>query len=434
MSMRRFMLVSLCALLLSGLYGCSSNSEEAGGSGGENTITLRIAWWGGQPRHDYTTKVIEMYEKENPHVKIEAEFANWDDYWKKLAPMSAANQLPDVIQMDSAYLSQYGEKGQLEDLSAYVKDGTINTDAIDDKTLEGGKIGGKLYGFPLGINVLSVITNDDLLKEVGAEIDDENWTWDDFETLALKVQEKTGKYGSNGMHPPDVFFPYYLRTKGERFYKEDGTGLAYTDDKLFVDYFKRQVRLVEQKASPTPDESAQIKGMEDDFIVKGETSATWNYSNQYSAFAQLTDAPLSLHLPPEQAKEKALFLRPSMLFSIPKSSEHKKEAATFIDFFINNEKANALIKGERGVPVSAKTAEAVKSELNEEEKKIFEYVERAKEHAGQADPPEPIGSAEVIKLLKDTSDQILFKKITPEEGAAKFRKEANDILKRNQKR
>lgn len=74
----------------------------------------------------------------------------------------------------------------------------------------------------------------------------------------------------------------------------------------------------------------------------------------------------------------------------------------------------------------------MKSELSEEEKKIFEYVERATAYAGEAEPPEPIGSAEVIKLLKDTSDQILFKKITPEEGAAKFRKEADAILKRNQ--
>ncbi|KKB73256.1 MULTISPECIES: ABC transporter substrate-binding protein [Bacillus] len=430
--MRRIVQFVACAMLLFGLWGCSSSSEETSGGGGKQSITLRVAWWGGQPRHDYTTKIIEMYEKEHPNVNIEAEFANWDDYWKKLAPMSAANQLPDVIQMDTAYLSQYGEKGQLEDLTPYVKDGTIKTDSIDEKVTEGGKIDGKLYGFTLGVNVLSVITNDDLLKKAGITIDDRNWTWDDYEKFALKVREETDQYGSNGMNPPDVFFPYYLRTKGERFYKKDGTGLAYADDKLFVDYFKRQVKLVNVQASPTPDEGAQVKGMEDDFIVKGRTAATWNYSNQYSAFAQLTDAPLSLKLPPGQSDEKALFLRPSMLFSIPKSSQHKKEAAKFIDFFVNREKANALMKGERGVPVSAKAAESVKAKLNEEEKKIFEYVERAAKHAGEGDPPEPVGSAEVIKLLKDTSDQILFKKITPEQGAAKFRKEADEILKRNQ--
>ncbi|MGW8460513.1 ABC transporter substrate-binding protein [Bacillus atrophaeus] len=419
-------LTIVCAFVFS---GCSSAGEEA--SGKKEDITLRIAWWGGQPRHDYTTKVIELYEKKNPHIHIEAEFANWDDYWKKLAPMSAAGQLPDVIQMDTAYLSQYGKKGQLEDLTPYTKDGTIDVSSIKQNKMSGGMLGGKLYGFTLGVNVLSVIANDELLKETGVEIDSENWTWSDYEKLAYQVQEKTGVYGSNGMHPPDIFFPYYLRTKGERFYKEDGTGLAYQDDQLFVDYFERQVRLVNQKTSPTPDESAQIKGMEDDFIVKNKSAATWNYSNQYAAFAQLTDAPLSLYLPPEQMKEKALTLKPSMLFSVPKSSEHKKEAAKFIDFFINSEEANLLIKGERGVPVSDKVAEAIKPKLNEEETKIVEYVEAASKNISKADPPEPVGSAEVIKLLKDTSDQILYQKVTPEKVAKTFRKQANDILKRN---
>ncbi|WP_342044437.1 ABC transporter substrate-binding protein [Bacillus sp. OTU530] len=431
--MKKLLLSTICVGLLGAFAaGCSSKNEEtAGKSGKEEAITLRVAWWGGQPRHDYTMKVIEMYEKEHPNVHIEAEFANWDDYWKKLAPMAAANQLPDVMQMDTAYLSQYGEKGQLEDLTPYTKDKTIDVSSIDSNKLSGGMIGKKLYGFSLGSNVLSVIANDDLLGQAGVEINDSNWTWDDFEKMAIQVQDKTGKYGTNTMNPPDVFFPYYLRTQGERFYKKDGTGLAYSDDKLFVEYFERQLRLVNAKTFPTPDEQAQIKGLEDDFIVKGTAAVTWNYSNQYVGFAQLSKSALSLHLPPEQAKEKALFLRPSMFFSVPKSSKHKEEAAKFIDFFTNSVEANKLIKGDRGVPVSSKVADAIKPELSEEAKKVFEYVEQASQHASEADPPDPLGSAEVMKALKDVSDQILFKKITPEEGAKKFRAQANEILARN---
>ncbi len=68
-----YVLLSLvCVFFFS---GCSVGEEA---SGKKEDITLRIAWWGGQPRHDYTTKVIELYEKKNPHVHIEAEFANWD--------------------------------------------------------------------------------------------------------------------------------------------------------------------------------------------------------------------------------------------------------------------------------------------------------------------------------------------------------------------
>lgn len=430
--MKKILVLALSLFMVTAFSGCSStSSNDSGGEDGNEKVTLRFAWWGGQPRHDYTTKVIEMYEKENPNVNIEPEFANWDDYWKKLAPQAAANQLPDIIQMDMAYLSQYGEKGQLEDLTPYLEKGTIDTSSIPENNISGGKIKDHLYGLPAGMNVLSVISNDQLLKEAGIEINSQTWTWEDYEKVALQLQEKLGVYGSNGMHPPDVFFPYYLRTQGEHFYKEDGTGLAYTDDQLFVDYFERQLRLINGKASPTPDEQAQIKGMEDDFIVKGATGFTWNWSNQYLAFSQLAEAPLTINLPPEQEKESALFLKPSMLFSIPKSSKVKEEAAKFIDYFVNNIEANKIIKGERGVPVSTEVSDAIKSELNESETKIVEYVESAAQHASQADPPDPIGSAEVMKALKDVSDQILFKQIKPEEGAKKFREQANEILGRS---
>jgi len=428
--MKKLGLIALSFLLLFSLAACSTSGKETSG-GKDDKITLRVAWWGGQPRHDYTMKVIEMYEKANPNVEIEAEFANFDDYWKKLAPMAAANQLPDIIQMDTAYLSQYGEKGQLEDLTKYTEDGLIDVSSIDENTLSGGKIGENMYGFNLGSNVLSVITNDDMLKSSNVELNDENWTWDDFVTMATAVQKSTGKYGTNGMNPADVFFPYYLRTQGERFYNSDGNGLSYTDDKLFVDYFNLQLELLDGEAFPTPDVQAQVKGLEDDFIVKGNAAMTWNWSNQYLGFAQLTDSPLTLNLPPEQAAETALFLKPSMYFSVPKSSEHKEEAAKFIDFFVNDVEANKLIKGDRGVPVSSKVIEAIKPELTEEETKIFEYVERASQNASQADPPDPLGSAEVMKALKDVSEQILFKKITPEEGAKTFRTQAEEILGRN---
>lgn len=432
--MRQFGLALLCLLLLLSITACSSSSEEDTGSNGEigsNKVTLRVAWWGGQPRHDSTIKVIEMYEKKNPNVKIVAEYANWDDYWKKLAPMAAVSQLPDVIQMDTAYLFQYGKKDQLEDLTKYIKDGTIESSSIDENAITGGLIADKLYGFTLGSNVLTVITNDDMLEETGIKMDDENWTWNDFEKIALDVQKGTGKYGTNGMNPAHVFFPYYLRTQGKRFYSEDGTGLGYSDDKLFIQYFERQLRLVDANAFPTPDVEAHIKGLEDEFIVTGESAMTWNWSNQFSGFAQSAEASLSLNLPPEQAEEKALFLRPSMFFSIPKSSKQKEEAAKFIDFFVNNVEANKLIKGERGVPVSSKVVKAIKPELTEEETKIFDYVEKASQNVSASDPPDPLGSAEVMKVLQDISEQILFRKITPEDGARSFREQAEKILRIN---
>ncbi|EHS58466.1 ABC transporter substrate-binding protein [Paenibacillus sp. Aloe-11] len=428
--MKKFGLVLLAFIMLLSVAACDLNDKGNHEEESEK-VTLRVAWWGDQSRHDYTLKVIQMYEKENPNVKIVEEYANWDDYWKRLAPMAAASQLPDVIQMDRAYLFQYGEKGRLDDLTPYLKNGMIDTRSIDENAISGGRIAGKLYGFTLGSNVLSVITNDNLLKEAGIKIEDENWTWDDFEKEAIKVKNATDVYGTNGMYPADVFFPYYLRTQGSRLYNENGTGLAYTDDQLFVDYFKRQLRLVDAKAFPTPDVRAHIAGINDELIVAGKAAMSWNWSNQYSGFAESAKSPLSIKLPPEYANETALFLRPSMFFSIPKSSKQKEQAAKFINFFVNNMEANKLIKGDRGVPVSSKVIKGIKPELTEAETKIFDYVEKASQNVRTTDPIEPLGNAEIMKALDNLSEQILFKKMTPEDGARSFRKQAETILGKN---
>jgi len=183
--------------------GNASPSPSAQPSQPPQNITLRVAWWGGQPRHDYTLKVIEMYQQQNPHVKIEPEYASFDDYWKRLAPQAAANELPDVLQMDLMYIVQYGEKGQLEDLTPYLGS-IIKTDDISENVINGGKVGDKLYGFNLGVNTLQVHYDPELLKQAGVTLD-QNWTWDDYERIALEVKQKTGLYFDTSLRP-EVFF------------------------------------------------------------------------------------------------------------------------------------------------------------------------------------------------------------------------------------
>ncbi|MNR52544.1 putative ABC transporter substrate-binding protein YesO [compost metagenome] len=49
------------------------------------------------------------------------------------------------------------------------------------------------------------------------------------------------------------------------------------------------------------------------------------------------------------------------------------------------------------------------------------------------DPPNPVGSIEIEKLLKDTAEKIMYKKITVQEAAVSFRKDATAILDKNKK-
>lgn len=442
--MKKIMLLVLVFTLAISLSACGGNNgatNEPAGSDSEapadaNTndankdVTLRIAWWGSQPRHDYTLQVIDMYQKANPHVKIESEYAAWDDYWKKLAPQAAANELPDIIQMDLSYLSQYGEKGQLADLTPYLNN-QIDVSDISEGAVAGGKLGDKLFGLNLGVNALQVHYDPALLKKIGVDALDENWTWDTYKELGKKAAA-AGLYFDTALRP-EVFFAYYLRQNGATLYAPDGTSLGYTDDKLFSDFFGMTTEMTLAGGTPTPDVMAQVKGIEDDPLVKNQAVSVWQWSNQFVGLQAAANRPLEMFPLPGPNVEKGMFLKPSMFFSVSENSKQKEEAAKFLSFFVNDIEANKLIKGDRGVPVAAKVKEALKPLLAPELQKVFDYITWAEQHSSLMDPPDPIGAAEVMALFKTYDEQMKFEKITPEEAAKKFREEANAILAKNKK-
>jgi multiple sugar transport system substrate-binding protein len=430
--MKKRLILILPLVLLSIFSGCSTDQTTENIQKKEPVI-LKIAWWGEQPRHDTTKKVIELFEKENPDIKIEYEYSNWDEYWKRLAPMAAANQLPDIIQMDLLYLQSYSNNDLLEDLTPYIHNHLIDTKYIDNKILSGGKISNKLYGFPLGINAPVVITDNYLISGAGVSIPKQEWTWEDFEKTASEIHQGSNIYGTNGMKPPDVFFAYYLQSQGKSLYNSDGTSLGYDDDQLFIAYFNMQLRLLDQGALPRVDITEQISSIQDQPLVNQKAAMTWAYSNQFYSFSETAKRPLEILPPPENARHTNITVKPSLLFSITKGSKHKNQAAKFINFFVNNIEANRVLKGERGVPVSSYIAAKIKKDLPEAQKKIFDYVMKVENENNKIEKAYPLGSAKVVNDLNDISNQILFKKITPEEGAKIFRTKANNILSNNKK-
>ncbi|KGE16736.1 sugar ABC transporter substrate-binding protein [Paenibacillus wynnii] len=427
-------------LLLSMLAGCgggnnapaenAKNVEKPAESNQTATeapaepVTLRIAWWGGDTRHSYTQQVIDMYEAANPNVTIEPEYASFDDYWKKLAPQAAANRLPDIVQMDISYINQYGSNGQLEDMTPYLNK-QIQVGDVNENVLATGKIGDKQFGVPLGVNVLGFQYDPALLKKAGVDSIPENWTWDQYKEIAMKA--KAAGLFMDGSMAADVFFNYYLRTKGLALYNNEGTALGYEDDALFSDFFGMLSGLIADGAVPTQDKLSQNKGViEESEIVKGTGVGVWQWSNQYVALQIAVNRPMELAQMPGPDMQKGLYMEPSMYWSITSNSKAKEEAAKFVDFWTNNAEANKLIKGERGVPISSKIKESVSTVLTDSGKQVFKFVADMEPVTSPMSPP--VGSPEVVALLTDLAEQMNFGQIKPDTAAAQFRKEANSIL------
>lgn len=413
----------------------ASDSEGTGdqeGSDEPEQITLSMYWWGSQTRHNRTEEVIKMYEEQNPHVTISAEFTGWDGYWKKLAANAAGNNMPDVLQMNyGEYMSQYANKDLLASLGTFTEDGTIDVSNVGDSLLASGKVKDQLLGIPLGMNAPAVLFDSAKLEEAGADIPSTDWTWDDYKQISTQVHEELGHYGTRTFEAENVFVDYYVRQQGGHLFAQDGSpALGYDDDQILVDYFKLNKGLIDQGVAAPLEVTQQIQGVEDELIVHGKSAFDFRWSNQVAALSNAAQRPLELITFPGPNVEQGMYLKPAMFFSVSKTSEHKEEAAKFLNFFINNLEAAQTLGTDRGVPVSSAIREEMRPTLNDVQKETFEYIDSVSENSSPIDAPFPAGASEVVQTLVNVNEKVMYGEMTPEEGATSFREEAEMILER----
>lgn len=427
-----FCLSLMLALSLVACGNSSGDDGDAAADGGEgdgNTqknITLRVAWWGSQTRHDSTLEVIKMYEEENPNVKIESEFTGFDGYWEKMSAQAAGNNLPDVMQQNfGEYLTQYADKELLADMNEFVDDGTIDLSQFDELIVDSGVVDGKLLGIPLGMNAYAAMYDPEMIESAGAELPDMDWTWDDFKDIAGKVAE-TYDYGSGAIDDGiRNGFDYFSRQRGQAIFNDDGTGLGYEDDVL-IDYWNLLLELQDEGITPPPDVALEHQDVENSLLAHGKAAFQFRWSNQGVAIASSAGKDLKMATVP--GGPEAMFVKPAMFFSISETSDKKEEAAKFINFFVNNVEAQRAQKLDRGVPPSSVVRDEMRSEVSTMDQEIFEYVDYILENGSPIDKSYPVEAAEVFVLMEEFNERVLYKELAPEDAAKQFREQAEALI------
>ncbi len=413
-----------------------ATTETTGGTSTE-PVTISFTWWGSQERHDLTQKVLDLYSQENPNVKFEAYPAGWEGYFDKLSTQAASGSMPDIIQMDYLYINTFASNGTLADLNPYIKDGTIDVSNIDENILNTGLVNGEMNGFVVSTNTLATTYNPKVMADIGMEIPKE-MTWDDFVAICKAAKDK-GYYGDVSKPTAEItnFFNAWVRQNGYPLFSEDNKSLGFDDPAIMVEYLNMFKDLMAYGAIPNPDETAQLLtlGQEASPIVTDKAALCLSWSNFPSSVSGVNEN-LELTLYPLSNDPKAdlgAYLKPSMFFSITEQSKVKDEAAKFINWYINDEDANAIMLGSRGVPVSSKVrSHLVDSNLlTPATAKMFTFIDEVEAYCGPTPPADPVGVAEINTLFKNTCDAVFYGQQTPEDASADFIKKANEILARN---
>ena len=396
---------------------------------------LRIAWWGSQSRHDRTIQVIEMFEANHPDTEIIFEPSNWNDYWTKMAIQAAGNNLPDIMQQDHDFIQEWVSRGLIIPLDDYM--GTIiDTSTISEVFLAGGMINDKLYGINLGNNSQTIALDVDAFESAGLNLPSTDWTWTEFEEVAMKLHETLGIWAIGpGLYKDKMWKSLYL-SQGDWAYSDDGKSLGYEDDQIFVDYLKMVQRLIDAGAMPTRAEDVAEfvgQGIEALPIVSKRSAMDMFWSNQIVAVGTAAGEGRNFkmwHLPRLESGASQNYIKPSMFFSITKNSQNPELAAEFINFFTNSLEANEVLLAERGVPIAGAVRNHLASKLTVTQIEMFDFLSRVEADSSPIHPPNPVGHSNIVNNVYDPIiiDQVFYKKISPERGVEILRREASRIL------
>ena len=398
-------------------------------------VTLRFSWWGSQDRHDRTLKVIELFEEEYPNIDIQPEFTGWSGYWDRINTQMAGDNLPDIVQHVRKYMSGYVKNENLLDLTPYLKNGTLNTRNIPESLVAMGNINGRQYGMATGVNAPAVYYDKELFDKAGIAYPTADRTWQDEVKLIKKLHEKLGILGAaNLTSQADVGgFTVWVRQHGGSLYNEEGTALGYDDDQIYVDFMKMTLDVLDSGAvwsAPERLENAD-SGVEQDPITRQEAAmATIYWSNQLGALENASGKILGMTTMPtaEDQVAEGRFLKPAMLLTISANTEHPEEAIKFLNFWLHDIEAGMILGTDRGVPTEGKVKAVLKANAGPTDQAVFDYIDLAAANAGKALAAQPPAYQEVVQVYEDVYWKVIYKQITPEEGAKEFREKANSIL------
>jgi multiple sugar transport system substrate-binding protein len=430
-----------------GMKGSTGGSGgSTGGSGGSAGIELKMAWWGSPTRAERTNMVAKMFEAKNPGITIKTEFYATTqgmgivgtDYWPTLNDYAMKGTLPDIMQHDYAYIEEWTGRNLLRELDDLIADGTLKLTDVPQGLIDGGKVGGKVMAVSLGTNTQAVAIDVDLFTELAIPIPSDEWTWEDFESIAMQIKMKKGIFGAgSGLWGYTPGWKAVYLSMGQWVFSPDGKALGYTDDKPWIDHFNMLVRLKKAAAIPSIMEEPTGGNVDTLLMVTKKSGMEHIFSNQLVGLANAATAANMmmprkfklLPLPKVKGQRSPIYMKPSQYFAVTATSQHAKEAAKVIDFFTNDVDANNILKGERGVPVNTKVLEAVKTTLDATAADSFDLIKRGDAYATKLPPNDPPPWTQLLTtILTPISKKIMNEEVTVEAGVADFRTQATALL------
>lgn len=364
----RFIIIFTSIMLVMTTIACGSSNEgdkPRKTKEGKTIVTMSLF-----NSNSWYVSAIKKFEQQNPDIEVrfqlfkqeneKAEAQDDDRYVQKINTELLSGAAADIIEAANLPVGKYVNKKLLLNMNDFIgKDkllekGDLYPNIVDEMRIDGG-----LYSMPLSLFLHTFLGDGNILEKANVQVDDQNWTWQQFEQVAKQIMksmdEGESRYALTNTPPEEQLLDIVIDQSAE--FIDRSNQKANFDSPSFITLME------------------QIKSMYDNQVA---TSKEADYGKQLFNSIKLVSAPDFIFWPHTLYKKPVLLNKPhaagqtsGVSFSAPKqlaisSKSVVSEEAWKLISFLASEQAQSMPE-RSGFSVLASVNE---QELNERQKQV----------------------------------------------------------------
>ena len=405
----------------------SSAAEAASVAGlSSDPVTLTMSWWGGESRHNAYQEALKAFSAEHTNITVNPTFAAWSGWEDTMSTKFAGGVAEDVCQINWNWLYNYSGNGQtfldLNSVTDY-----LDMSQWDDAKLGACNVANAQQCVPISMTGRIFYWNMTTFNKAG--ITEVPATEDDLFAAGKAFQEKLGDdyYPLHlGAYDRMILMVFYLESKYGKDWADPTTStLNYTADEIAegIDFIKSLVDGHVIMSLPTYyGSNGDNAAHQSNEWITGKMAGIFEWDSSATKYQDALDEE---NKPGFTVGEEIKFgdynggfSKVSMGLAITKTCEHPAEAATLINFLLNEEKGASIMGSECGIPASkaglgyAQAAGAVKDLVADANAKVMAFTTNKLDPLFENNDLKASGTG----IYQEVFDNIDYGDETPEEA------------------
>ena len=326
----------------------------------DGPVNLSISWWGGDSRHAAYQSALEAFQAEHSNITVEPTFAAWSGWEEKMAAAFIAGNAQDVCQVNWNWLYNYSADGsKFVDLNTTSK--FIDLTQWDSAAMDACYVANSQQCVPVSMTGRIFYWNMTTFNKAG--ITEVPKSLDDLMAAGKAFQEKLGDdyYPMHlGAYDRMILMVFYLESKYGKDWADPVTStLNYTEDEIAegLAFIKSLVdNHVMMNLKTYYSANSDTATHQSNEWITGKIAGIFEWD---SAASKYQDALDEENKPGFTVGEEIKFgdynggfSKVSMGMAITKTCKNVAEAATLINFLLNEEKGASIMGSECGIPAS----------------------------------------------------------------------------------